>query len=103
MGLLSLCEWLNLQRCCQLTPPPACCLLLFFPPYRIRQWTGDTRGWYAAGVSPIAGMPVPGQAYVFVYSMLTLAFLVLMLFRGAQFQHASLTGCQKLHKHMLHK
>lgn len=79
------------------------CLLPFFAPCRIRQWTGDTRGWYAAGVSPIAGLPVPGQAYVFVYSMLTLAFLVLMLFRGAQFQHASLTGCQKLHKHMLHK
>lgn len=45
----------------------------------------------------------PGQGYVFIYAMLTLAFLVLMLFRGAQFQHASLTGSQKLHKNMLHK
>jgi hypothetical protein len=70
---------------------------------RIRQWTGDTRGWYKAGVSPIAGMPVPGQAYVFIYSMLTLAFLVLMLFRGGTFQYCSLTGCQRMHKEMLHK
>jgi hypothetical protein len=40
---------------------------------------------------------------VFIYAMLTLAFLVLMLFRGASFQYASLTGSQKLHKAMLHK
>jgi hypothetical protein len=48
-------------------------------------------------------MPVPGQAYVFIYSMLTLAFLVLMLFRGYNFQYCSLTGCQRMHKEMLHK
>jgi hypothetical protein len=35
--------------------------------------------------------------------MLTLAFLVLMILCGAQFQYASLTGSQKLHKRMLHK
>jgi hypothetical protein len=70
---------------------------------RIRQWTGDTRGWYKAGVSPIAGLTNPGSAYVFIYAMLTLAFFVLMLFRGYTFQYASLTGSQRLHSNMLHK
>lgn len=68
---------------------------------RIRQWTGDTQKWYAAGVAPVFGKP--GQAYVFIYAMLTLAFLVLMLFRGFTFQYASLTGSQRLHAAMLHK
>jgi hypothetical protein len=85
---------------------PFCCAVLsflpaFFPPCRIRQWTGDTQGWYRMGTSPVFGSA--GRGYLFIYSMLTLAFLVLMLFRGATFQYASLTGSQRLHKNMLHK
>jgi len=84
------------SNCCLL-----CCCLLCCCTYRIRQWTGDTRGWYKAGVGAV--FPSPGQSYVFIYAMLTLAFLVLMLFRGATFQYASLGGAQRLHKKMLHK
>jgi hypothetical protein len=68
---------------------------------RIRQWTGDTRGWYANKTFPV--LSSAGSAYVFIYAMLTLAFLVLMLFRGWNFQYCSLTGSQKMHKKMLHK
>jgi hypothetical protein len=68
----------------------------------VRQWTGDTRGWYRAGQGPIFG-GYAGKDYAFVYGMLTLAFFVLMMFRGATFQYASLTGSQRLHKNMLHK
>lgn len=52
-------------------------------------------------MAPVLGNP--GSAYVFIYAMLTLAFLVLMLFRGYTFQYASLTGSQRLHSNMLHK
>ena len=69
--------------------------------HRVRQWTGDTRGWYKAGVGGV--FPSPSASYVFVYGMLTLAFLVLMLFRGANFQFCSLTGSDRLYRSMLHK
>jgi hypothetical protein len=46
---------------------------------------------------------MPGRDYVFIYAMLTLAFLVLMLCRGATFQFGALTGSNRLHKSMLHK
>lgn len=72
-----------------------------FAPGRIRQWTGDTLGWYSGTSTPVLGSASAG--YLFIYSMLTLAFLMLMLFRGWVFQYASLTGSQRLHKHMLHK
>lgn len=68
---------------------------------RIRQWTGDTQGWYKNKSNPVFN--APGQAYVFIYGMLTLAFLVLMLFRGHTFHMAGLGGAQKLHKKMFHK
>jgi hypothetical protein len=49
------------------------------------------------------GLGNPGSAYVFIYAMLTLAFFVLMMCRGATFQYASLTGSQRMHTNMLHK
>lgn len=74
---------------------------LFACSCRIRQWTADTRGWYALKNQPV--LSTPGSAYVFIYAMLMLAFLVLMLFRGWNYQYCSLTGSQHLHKKMLHK
>jgi hypothetical protein len=66
----------------------------------VRQWTGDTRKWYVNG-PPFFG--AAGPAYVFIYGMLTLAFIVLMLLRGATFHIWSLGSSQRLHKNMLHK
>jgi hypothetical protein len=67
---------------------------------RVRQWTGDQRGWYKNG-PPFFGKA--GSANVFIYGMLTLAFLLLMIFRGATFQFCSLTGSDRLHRNMLHR
>jgi hypothetical protein len=66
----------------------------------VRQWTSDQRGWYRNG-PPFFGNA--GSANVFVYGMLTLAFIVLMVFRGANFQYCSLTGSDRLHRNMLHR
>lgn len=66
----------------------------------MRNWTGDLRGWYKTGPPFMGGA---GSAYVFIYGMLTVAFLVLMLFRGANFQFCSLTGSDRLHRDMLHR
>lgn len=71
------------------------------PICRIRQWTGDTMFWYRIGRAPFLG--APGQAYVFIYGMLTLAFLVLMLLRGHTFHMCGLGGAQRLQQDMLHK
>jgi hypothetical protein len=68
----------------------------------VRQWTGDTQGWYKRGYGGVFPGPA-GPSYVFIYAMLTTAFLVLMLFRGHTFQYASLNGSQRLSKAMLHK
>lgn len=57
--------------------------------------------WYRIGRAPFLG--APGQAYVFIYGMLTLAFLVLMLLRGHTFHLCGLGGAQRLQQDMLHK
>ncbi len=67
----------------------------------MRQWTGDTRGWYRNKDQPVFGSP--SSAYVFIYGMLTLAFIVLMLFRGHNFQWCTIQGSQRLHTEMLHR
>uniref|UniRef100_A0A383WNY2 Uncharacterized protein n=1 Tax=Tetradesmus obliquus TaxID=3088 RepID=A0A383WNY2_TETOB len=68
----------------------------------VRQWTGDTRKWYVNG-PPMTIFSAAGPAYVFIYGMLTLAFIVLMLLRGSTFHGWSLGASQRLHKNMLHK
>ncbi|WIA12457.1 hypothetical protein OEZ85_012492 [Tetradesmus obliquus] len=68
--------------------------------YWIRQWTGDTMFWYRLGRAPF--FSAPGQAYVFIYGMLTLAFLVFMIFRGHNFHMCALGGAQTMQKRMLH-
>jgi hypothetical protein len=68
----------------------------------VRQWTADTRKWYIGG-PPFFQNNGAGHAYVFIYGMLTLAFIVLMLLRGATFHKWSLGASQRLHKKMLHR
>jgi hypothetical protein len=67
----------------------------------VRQWTGDTRKWYFTSAPLLDGRA--GPAYVFIYGMLTLAFIVLMLLRGATFHLWTLGSSQRMHKSMLHK
>jgi hypothetical protein len=67
----------------------------------VRQWTGDTRGWYKAGAPFFGGKA--GPAYVFLYAMITAAFLVLMLLRGSTFHLWTLGSSQRMHRSMLHK
>jgi hypothetical protein len=68
---------------------------------RVRQWTGDTLGWYANNSAPFLGSA--GKAYVLIYGLLTLAFLGLMLCRGASFHLWTLGSSQRLHSSMVHK
>lgn len=58
--------------------------------------------WYRTGAPP-APFTAAGRAYVFIYGMLTLAFLVLMMFRGHNFHICGLGGAQRLQQKMLHK
>jgi hypothetical protein len=44
-----------------------------------------------------------GKAYVFLYGMMTVAFIVLMLFRGATFHFWTLGSGQRMHAKMVHK
>eukprot|EP00878_Enallax_costatus_P000230 GHUV01000294.1.p1 GENE.GHUV01000294.1~~GHUV01000294.1.p1 ORF type:complete len:1290 (+),score=442.33 GHUV01000294.1:122-3991(+) len=71
--------------------------------YWVRQWTGDTRGWYKAGRPGYSLFSAPGPAYVFIYGMLTLAFIFLMLLRGSTFHLWTLGSSQRMHKKMVHK
>eukprot|EP00775_Hariotina_reticulata_P004687 gene4687-4939_t len=67
----------------------------------VRQWTGDSRGWYKNKDQPM--FSYAGASYVFIYAMLTLAFIVLMLFRGTCFHGWTLGSSQHLHSKMVHK
>jgi hypothetical protein len=60
------------------------------------------RGWYS-GANPVPLLGGAGQAYVFLYGMMTVAFLVLMLFRGAFFHLWTLGSSQRMHAKMVHK
>jgi hypothetical protein len=66
----------------------------------VRQWTGDTLKWYANG-APFFGSA--GKAYVFIYGVITAAFICLMLLRGSTFHLWTLGSSQRMHKSMLHK
>jgi hypothetical protein len=69
--------------------------------FRVRQWTGDTRGWYKNGGQPL--FTYAGASYVFIYAMVTLGFIVLMLGRGSCFHWWTLGSSQHLHSKMVHK
>jgi len=68
--------------------------------YSVRWWTGDGQGWYAAGVTPF-GLP-PGNSYALLYAIITVMFLVLMLFRGTFYHLWALGASQRLHTGMVH-
>uniref|UniRef100_A0A383VW30 Uncharacterized protein n=1 Tax=Tetradesmus obliquus TaxID=3088 RepID=A0A383VW30_TETOB len=88
VGILSILWFLSAQTSRQISD------------YWVRQWTGDTRKWYVTGPPFFGGA---GKAYVFIYGMLTAAFIVLMLLRGATFHLWTLGSSQRMHKSMLHK
>ena len=66
----------------------------------MRQWTGDTRGWYKAGAGPFMAA---GPSYVLFYGVITAAFLFLMLCRGGTFHTWTLGSSQHMHSKMVHK
>jgi ABC-type multidrug transport system fused ATPase/permease subunit len=68
--------------------------------YSVRWWTGDGQGWYKNNNSPF-GIPA-GNSYALLYGILTIAFIVLMLFRGAFYHLWSLGASQRLHSAMTH-
>lgn len=67
---------------------------------RVRQWTGDTLGWYKSGSTPFLS---PGQTYVMFYGIIVAAFLLIMLCRGAAFHAWTLGASQSMHSKMVHK
>ena len=84
-----------LTGCCRAAA--VCCLRYC----RVRQWTGDTQGWYKQGYAPVLGGA--GPAYVLFYGIITGAFLLLMLCRGGTFHAWTLGSSQRMHSKMVHK
>jgi ATP-binding cassette, subfamily C (CFTR/MRP), member 1 len=69
--------------------------------YSVRWWTGDGQGWIAGEPPSPFGLP-GGNSYALLYGILTIMFLVLMLFRGTFYHLWALGSAQRLHSGMTH-